>query len=78
MKKILAILVVMSISGQAMSMGHPHNLFAARKHIKAKLTTASAPKSVHIAQPGWSVPQQVTIGLAIGNSVIHQVQQLAR
>ncbi len=36
--KLITLLLVVGISLQAAAMGHPHNLFAARKHIKAKRT----------------------------------------
>ena len=41
---ILGILAV-GLSGEALSMGHPHNMFAAHKRMKAK-SSASAPKPV--------------------------------
>ena len=35
MKKVVMIgLLVAGLGGQAFSMGHPHNMFAARKHLK--------------------------------------------
>lgn len=36
--KLITLLLVVGMSLQAAAMGHPHNLFAARKHIKAKHT----------------------------------------
>ncbi|MFD2572336.1 hypothetical protein ACFSUS_16975 [Spirosoma soli] len=36
---IIGILLV-GMSGQAMSMGHPHNVFAARKKMRAKATAS--------------------------------------
>ncbi|GAB3539481.1 hypothetical protein [Spirosoma fluminis] len=33
-------ILVLGLSGQAMSMGHPHNVFAARKQMKAKASMA--------------------------------------
>ncbi len=45
--KLTTLLLLLTMAGQAMSMGHPHNLFAARKQIKAKtLTMASKHKTV--------------------------------
>jgi hypothetical protein len=38
---IVGILLV-GLSGQAMSMGHPHNVFAARKQMKAKASMTVA------------------------------------
>lgn len=44
MKTLLIIgILLVGLGGQAMSMGHPHNLFAARKQMRAK-TTASVLK----------------------------------
>lgn len=37
---VIAGLVLLSIGGEAMSMGHPHNLFAARKQMRAKASAA--------------------------------------
>lgn len=34
--KLITALLVVGVSLQAAAMGHPHNLFAARKHIKIK------------------------------------------
>ncbi len=46
MKAVLALIIlVVGLSGEALSMGHPHNIFAAHKRMKAK-TTASAHKAV--------------------------------
>lgn len=43
MKKVLIVgLLTMGISGQALSMGHPHNMFAARKQLRAKTATSIA------------------------------------
>jgi len=39
MKRLLLIgFLTMSLAGQAFSMGHPHNVFAARKRIHTKLS----------------------------------------
>ncbi|GAB2571548.1 hypothetical protein [Spirosoma areae] len=44
MKTILvAGILLLGVSGQSFSMGHPHNVFAARKQMKAK-TSASVTK----------------------------------
>lgn len=42
--KLITVLLMTGISLQAAAMGHPHNLFAARKHIKAKRTAMSQPQ----------------------------------
>jgi hypothetical protein len=39
--KLITVLLVVGMSLQAAAMGHPHNMFAARKHIKAKHTAMS-------------------------------------
>ncbi len=45
MKTLLVIgTLLVGMSGQAMSMGHPHNIFAARKQMRAK-ASASVVKS---------------------------------
>lgn len=45
--KVLTTLLVFGMVFQAASMGHPHNLFAARKQINAKRAAAS-----QITEPG--------------------------
>lgn len=48
MKKIvIAGLLIAGMSGEVMSMGHPHNMFAARKHLKNQ-------SSVLVVKPGIS------------------------
>ena len=45
MKTLLIVgILLVGISGQALSMGHPHNIFAARKQLRAK-TSASVAKN---------------------------------
>lgn len=40
MKTLLVIgILLVGLSGQALSMGHPHNMFAARKQLRAKAST---------------------------------------
>lgn len=40
MKAVLVLIIlVVGLSGEALSMGHPHNIFAARKRMKTKTTT---------------------------------------
>ncbi|QJW91897.1 hypothetical protein HNV11_22190 [Spirosoma taeanense] len=42
MKTLLVVgTLLMGVSGQALSMGHPHNLFAARKQMKAKASVVA-------------------------------------
>lgn len=46
MKTVLVLgILVVGLSGEALSMGHPHNIFAAHKRMKAK-STASAQKAI--------------------------------
>lgn len=41
MKTLLVVgVLVAGMSGQALSMGHPHNVFAARKQMRAKAATS--------------------------------------
>jgi exopolysaccharide biosynthesis protein len=43
MKTLVVIgILFLAISGQAFSMGHPHNMFAARKQMKSKTSTSIA------------------------------------
>ncbi|GAB3687525.1 hypothetical protein GCM10027592_01160 [Spirosoma flavus] len=45
---IIGILLV-GLSGQAMSMGHPHNVFAARKQLRAKPCVSNSKAKVRAA-----------------------------
>lgn len=46
MKAVLVLgILVVGLSGEALSMGHPHNIFAAHKRMKAQ-TTAPVHKAV--------------------------------
>lgn len=41
MKTLLTVgILLIGLSGQALSMGHPHNVFAARKQMRAKSATS--------------------------------------
>ena len=42
LKSLVVVLLVLLMSSEVMAMGHPHNLFAARKQLKAKRTTITA------------------------------------
>lgn len=43
MKRLLIVgLLMTGISGQALSMGHPHNMFAARKQLRTKTSISIA------------------------------------
>ncbi|MBC3785413.1 hypothetical protein [Spirosoma utsteinense] len=53
MKTLLTIgILLVGLSGEALSMGHPHNVFAARKQMRAK-TLGSIAKSNPSACPSW-------------------------
>ncbi len=52
MKTLLIVgILLISLSGQALSMGHPHNVFAARKQMRAK--TSLAVRSKVPVCPTW-------------------------
>jgi hypothetical protein len=54
MKKLLIVgTLLIGISGEALSMGHPHNLFAARKTMRAKSSTTIRQKSEPVAACNW-------------------------
>jgi hypothetical protein len=56
MKKLLIVgTLLIGISGEALSMGHPHNLFAARKTMRAKSSTSTTirHKSEPVAACSW-------------------------
>lgn len=59
MKTLLTIgILVVGLSGQALSMGHPHNVFAARKQMRAK-TAALVVKSKGSACASWQPVVQI-------------------
>ncbi len=45
---VIGILLV-GISGQAFSMGHPHNMFAARKQMRSKASTSVAKSKTNVS-----------------------------
>ncbi|MFD2938125.1 hypothetical protein [Spirosoma flavum] len=49
---VIGILLV-SISGQAFSMGHPHNMFAARKQMQSKTSTSLVVKNKVTTSVCW-------------------------
>ncbi|MCX6213096.1 hypothetical protein [Spirosoma sp.] len=55
---VIGILFV-GISGQAFSMGHPHNMFAARKQMRAK-SSASVAKNKTTVSACWQQTVQTT------------------
>ena len=59
MKTLLIVgILLVGISGQALSMGHPHNMFAARKQLRAK-TSASVVKTKTSASLGLEQTVQI-------------------
>ncbi|WP_460968266.1 hypothetical protein [Spirosoma migulaei] len=60
MKTLVVIgILLVGISSQAFSMGHPHNMFAARKQLRAKASASTArPKATSTI--GWQHAVQVT------------------
>ncbi|GAB3941932.1 hypothetical protein GCM10028805_05880 [Spirosoma harenae] len=53
MKTVLVVgVLLLGISGQAFSMGHPHNVFAARKQLRTKAST-SITKTKMACPPTW-------------------------
>jgi hypothetical protein len=59
MKTLLVIgILVVGLSGQALSMGHPHNVFAARKQMRAK-TAALVVKSKPSVCSTWQPVVQI-------------------
>jgi hypothetical protein len=60
MKTLLVIgILLVGISSQAFSMGHPHNMFAARKQLRTK-TSASVCKPKATLTLGWQRAVQAT------------------
>lgn len=61
MKTLLIIgILLIGLSGQALSMGHPHNMFAARKHMRAKASTSVAKTKPSVSstwQPTTRLPK---------------------
>ena len=58
MKTLLTIGILMvGVSGQALSMGHPHNVFAARKQMRAKTTTSITKSKSPVCLPWQPVTQ---------------------
>lgn len=52
MKTLLTVgILLVGLSGQALSMGHPHNVFAARKHMRAKSATLITKSRTSVCSP---------------------------
>lgn len=75
MKTLLIIgFLLAGISEQAMAMGHPHNMFAARKQLRTKaLTSVVKPKSS--ASSNWQPTVQLT-KTAFGERLLMALSQL--
>ena len=59
MKTLLTVGILMvGLSGQALSMGHPHNVFAARKQMRSK-TPAVVTKSKASACSSWQTVVEI-------------------
>lgn len=52
-------LLVIGLGGNAFSMGHPHNLFTAHKHLRAK-TTICLVKAKSVAVSNWQPTVELT------------------
>jgi len=60
MKTLLVVgILLLGISGQAFSMGHPHNMFAARKQMRSK-TAASMARTKSTTLTCWQQTVQET------------------
>lgn len=60
MKTLLIIgILLLGFGGQAFSMGHPHNMFAARKQMRSK-TSSSIAKTKVLASACWQQTVQET------------------
>ncbi|SOD96754.1 hypothetical protein [Spirosoma fluviale] len=60
MKTLLVIgILLVGISGQSFGMGHPHNMFAARKQMRAK-SSASVGRHKETASACWQQTVQTT------------------
>ena len=54
MKTIILLgILLFSTSGQAISMGHPHNLFVARKQMRKAMLTVTKPKTEPLKYFSW-------------------------
>lgn len=54
MKTLLVIgTLLVGMSGQAMSMGHPHNIFAARKQMRAKASASVVKAKTPMTSSCW-------------------------
>lgn len=75
-KQVIGFLLVL-MSVQAMAVGHPHNLFAARKKLKAK-EVAAAPTLKSTGKPTLTVLQQVKARVETSCRLIVLLREVAR
>lgn len=75
MKKKLPGFLLVLMSFQAMAVGHPHNLFAARKQLKAKeIAVSPAPKLS--GKTVWAMLHQVKAGVETGSRLLTMLHKL--
>ncbi|WP_420148250.1 hypothetical protein [Spirosoma sp.] len=75
MKGLLIIgILLVGLSGQAFSMGHPHNIFAARKQLRAKASVSSV-KTKASASSCWQHTVQLPKN-SIGQGLVTLLSQL--
>ena len=75
MKTLLIIgILLVGLSGQAFSMGHPHNMFAARKQLRAK-ASVSVVKNKLSASSCWQPTVQLP-KTAFGERLISALSQI--
>lgn len=76
MKKLVILgMLLLGVSGQAMSIGHPHNLFAARKQLKLKKANATC--VTRTPKPTWTAVQQVRTSVAAGSYLLGALSKVA-
>lgn len=63
--KLITALLVVGVSLQAAAMGHPHNLFAARKHIKIKRAALAQSSELQRSATSTYIKQTVLTTTAV-------------
>lgn len=76
MKKSLIGFLLVLMSFQTMAVGHPHNLFAARKQLRAK-EVAAVPASKTANKPAWTITQQVKSGVETSCRLVTLLRKIA-
>ncbi|AQG81690.1 hypothetical protein [Spirosoma montaniterrae] len=75
MKTLLIVgIVLLGVSGQAIGMGHPHNLFAARKQMRAK--ASAAVRKTRVQSPGVSCWQPAVDKAAFSKRLLSALSQM--